>query len=282
MTDRWLDVFRPSAILRTLGPTVLPMPTHISHVAKLTADVGINWGAENGTLSDSEPTLGQVSFEARKQYGYVIMSRELFTDSNPSAETIFRYSLAKAMAVDETKQAFVGTAGGQNPLGLLNYATSTGINTLSLGTNGASPTFDNFIDAIYQLENQNVLPPYGFAFHPRVKQSLRKVKDSYGRYMWDVDEPKVGSPGSIEGLPFQVSTVFPINQTQGASTNATTAVIGNWADFWIMERSDFEWLVSDVAGTAFVNDQIWIRVTRRLDMGAARPKAFCLVQGILP
>jgi hypothetical protein len=49
-----------------------------------------------------------------------------------------------------------------------------------------------------------------------------------------------------------------------------------------MERSDFEWLVSDVAGTAFVNDQIWIRVTRRLDMGAARPKAFCLVQGILP
>lgn len=65
--------------------------------------------------------------------------------------------------------------------------------------------------------------------------------------------------------------------TAMAAANMNPVFFGDWQHVWVMERQDIEVLASNVAGTAFSNDQTWIRMIRRYDVGIAHPEAFYVV-----
>ena len=56
--------------------------------------------------------------------------------------------------------------------------------------------------------------------------------------------------------------------------NMSPVFFGDWQHLWVMERQDVELLTSNVAGTAFANDQTWVRLIRRYDVGVAHPEPF--------
>lgn len=48
-----------------------------------------------------------------------------------------------------------------------------------------------------------------------------------------------------------------------------------------MMRQDVEFLATNVGGTAFQNDQTWIRLISRYDVGVVHPEAFTVAGGAL-
>src|SRR5262249_55804246 len=62
-----------------------------------------------------------------------------------------------------------------------------------------------------------------------------------------------------------------------AAANMNPVFFGDWQHLWVMEPQDIELLASNVAGTAFQNDQTWIRLIRRYDVGVAHPEPFFVV-----
>ena len=52
------------------------------------------------------------------------------------------------------------------------------------------------------------------------------------------------------------------------------AIGGNKSDLVIFQRQDIEIMSSTVAGTAFQNDQTWVRLIARYDVQVAHPEAF--------
>lgn len=76
-------------------------------------------------------------------------------------------------------------------------------------------------------------------------------------------------------------TTNPLSSPPSSSTlvtnNMSPVFFGDWQHLWVMERQDIELLTSNVAGTAFANDQTWIRLIRRLDVGVAHAEPFFVV-----
>lgn len=64
----------------------------------------------------------------------------------------------------------------------------------------------------------------------------------------------------------------------GTGTGTYSPIMaGNWEHLIIKERQDIQFLSSNVAGTAFQNDQTGIRCIRRYDVGVSHPEAFAIL-----
>jgi len=171
--------------------------------------------------------------------------------------------------------AFIGGDGTANkPLGIIN---TSGVNEVTLGANGGTPGFDTIYDALYQVE-LNSGAASAWIMHPRTKNTLRKIKDSSGQYIYNVS-PSLREPDSLMGIPVYLTTQIPANLTVGSSTDCSYIICGQFDEAIIGERLGMEFSI-DQSGTAFEYYQSWIRAISRLDFTLRTPGVFCKVTGV--
>ena len=270
------DRITARAIVRRAGATVYPMATDTLNVPKVTGGATAYWIGENAQITASDETLDQLQLVAKLLAAMVKVSNQLLSDASPSAEAAIRRDIAKVIALAEDNAFIAGTGTGNQPLGIIN---TTGVNGLSLGANGATPTFDNIYDALYQVENNNGLAS-AWVMHPRTKNTLKKIKDSTGNFIYNV-APSVKEPDTLVGLPVYLTTQIPTNLTVGTSTDCSYILVGQFDEAIIGERAGLEFS-TDQSGTAFEYYQTWIRAIARLDFGLRTPGVFCKVTGVRP
>ncbi len=217
----------------------------------------------------------------------VQVSNELIRDSNPAAEAILRNNATRYLAIDRDKQCLLGNGQAGAPTGLINQTNVTA----SGGYNGAgAPIFSDFNTAIFNVENLNASTNVPLAqsvctgvVGPVVlKSQILNMKDTTNnRPIFDFGINYMRGQGRYDGSPmldglFGVPTWVLTNILAGSS-GSRNVFFGDWQHLWIMERQDIEILSSNVAGTAFQNDQTWIRGISRYDVGVAHPEAFYIV-----
>ena len=79
--------------------------------------------------------------------------------------------------------------------------------TNSVGTSGLNMTHQNFIDAIYTLENGAAIGPFVCVLHPIQVSDLRTSLTTSGLASWDATaNSEIGSMGSLFGIPIVQST----------------------------------------------------------------------------
>jgi HK97 family phage major capsid protein len=192
------------------------------------------------------------------------------------------------MALDRDKQMILGTGQSGTPVGLVNVNTggSNTLTTTTLGTN-ASPLYTELVTGIINVETLNGTTnrPIGQAQctgvlgMPVLKQQILNMKDSNGRPLYDFTGlnnmrgsfPSSGG-GQFDGL-LGVPT-WRMSQVFNESANSRHILFGDWQWLVYMTRQDVEIQVTNVAGTSFQNDQTWIRLISRYDVGVAHPEAF--------
>ncbi len=270
------DRITTRAIVRRAGATVYPMATDTLNVPKVTGGATAYWVGENAQITASDETLDQLQLVAKLLAAMVKVSNQLLSDASPSAEAAIRRDIAKVIALAEDNAFIAGTGTGNQPLGIIN---TTGVNSTSLGVNGATPTFDNIYDALYQVENNNGLAS-AWIMHPRTKNTLKKIKDTNGNFIYNV-APSVKEPDTLVGLPVYLTTQIPTNLTVGTSTDCSYILVGQFDEAIIGERAGLEFS-TDQSGTAFEYYQTWIRAIARLDFGLRTPGVFCKVTGVRP
>lgn len=79
------------------------------------------------------------------------------------------------MSVELDRAGRFGAGTGTEPQGLSGIA---GINSVSMGTNGAPPnSYDELLDALYELDLDNAALPTAAIWHARTARTYRKLKD---------------------------------------------------------------------------------------------------------
>lgn len=194
-----------SAIL-SAGATILYTSSgeEISVPITVSAPTGAQVG-EGQTIPTSEPVLGKRSLYAYKYGDLCQLSRELADDSAFDLEGFIARQAGRAIGNAFGAKLVSGT-GTNEPSGII---TSTTLGKTGATAVGGAPTWDDLIDLFY-----SVIGPYrnspnaGWLIKDGTAATLRKLKDSSGRYLW---EPSIiaGQPDMIEGKPVYTDPNMP-------------------------------------------------------------------------
>lgn len=263
-----IDLMRAKTVVIQAGALTVPLDSKTTKIARLASDPAAAWRAELGNVATSDPTFDAVEFNARSLAVIVKVSRELLEDSININQALTA-AFAGAMAVEMDRVALFGSGTTPEPRGVAN---TTGINSVSMGTNGAALTnYGPLLDAIYEIEADNALPS-AWVMHPRTARALNGLADSTGQ--------PLRAPEAVTAYPRLASTNVPISQTQGTAANASSIILGDWSQLLIGVRSEMriEILRELYAGT----HEYGFVCHLRADVAVAHPAAFCKLVGITP
>jgi HK97 family phage major capsid protein len=270
------DRVTAQSVVRRAGATVYPMATDTLNLPKVSGGATAYWLGENAQITSADLTFAQLQLVAKVLAAMVKVSNQLLADSSGAAEAAIRRDVAKTIALAEDLAFIQGSGSGNEPRGILN---TSGVNEVTLGANGGTPSFDTIYDALYQVESNNGVAT-AWIMHPRTKHTLRKLKDSQGEYLYTLS-PNLRDPDTLVGLPVYLTTQIPINLTVGTSTDGSYMLVGQFDEAIIGERLGMEFAI-DQSGTAFEYYQSWIRAISRLDFALRTPEVFCKVTGVRP
>ncbi len=270
------DRITAQAVIRKAGATVYPMNTDTLNIPKVAGGATAYWVGENTQITSSDQTFAQEQLVARTLAAMVRVSNQLLQDTSGAAEAAIRRDIAKVLALAEDVAFIEGDGTSNEPVGIIN---TSGVNEVTLGANGGTPSFDNIYEALYQVELNNGAAS-AWIMHPRTKNTLRKIKDSNGQYIYNV-LPSLKEPDTLMGIPVYLTTQAPVNLTVGSSSDCSYIICGQFDEAIIGERQGMEFAV-DQSGTAFEYYQSWIRAISRLDFTLRTPAVFCKVTGVRP
>lgn len=275
---------RNSRVLNTSTGNVLNWPT-----ADDTANIG-NWVAESNPVSQVNPTFSNVQFNAylasSKQ---VLISVQLLQDSAFDLESYLAEAFAIRLA-RVTNLAYTSGSGSGQPNGILTAieADSSPLVVTAVGSNsndgGGSVDGSNSIgsddlanliaelDPMYRVNAK-------YMMHWSTIDYLRKLKDKYGRPLWEVSIAQ-GVPDKIYGYPYDWNADMQ-QWTQGAAES------GAMASKYTVLFGDFaKYIVREIGGITMVrfnelympNHQVGFQAFLRTDGQRIQQAAFALLQ----
>ena len=225
-----------------------------------------SWIDEEGAISESDDSFGQVSIGAYKLGTMIKVSEELLNDSVFNLETYISKEFARRIGNKEEEAFFTGDGSGK-PTGIL---AATGGAQLGVTTAGATAiTIDEVLDLFYSLK-----APYRnkavFVMNDATVKAIRKLKDGQGQYLW---QPSIqaGTPDTILNRPLHTSAYVP-----AIAATAKTIVFGDFGYYWVADRQGrvFKRLNELYAATG----QVGFVATQRVDGKLILPESIKLLQ----
>ncbi|MGV9870141.1 phage major capsid protein [Rhodococcus koreensis] len=260
-----IDLARNQMQVIAAGAITIPMTSATLKVPRLVGEGAPAWRLENSPVTAGDLSFDAVTFTAKSLDRLVILSRELFEDSDPSAGDIISQSFAAQLALELDRVALRGSGVDPEPLGVRNTA---GVTVTAHGTDGTAITdYDWLLDAQGTVLGNNFQPTAHIAA-PRTATSLGKLKDTQGNYLTP--------PAQL--LPILPSNQVPTNLAVGTSTDCSEIYTGAWSFLGIGLRTNFEirFLQERYADT----QQVAFLAHLRADVQVLQPKAITIDTGV--
>lgn len=261
---------RAGSILRRIARD-FPMGTLTRRVPRQLTNVIVTWTEEATAKTSTKPTFEPLNQVAKKLAAVVKFTDELLDDNNVNVDQFVMELIAEAMGLEEDRVGFAGNTGAGDPFMGVLYAVGVNVVTMT----GANLTFDDLVDQIMAL-NAKYREGATLVTSTTGLQILMKIKDSQGRYLWQV--PGEGQIPRIWTYPYEISDQIPTNLGAGTST---AILFGNWKKhFFVSDRGGYEVYVSKDASdfgtneSAFMLDETWSRFKKRMSLDVALPIAF--------
>ncbi len=225
-----------------------------------------SWVEEEGAVTESDDSFGQINLNAYKTATMIKVSQELLSDSVFSLEAYIAKEFARRIGAKE-EEAFSKGDGSGKPTGIL--AASGGGTVGKTAASATTITFDEVLDLFYALKS-----PYraraAFITSDQTVKAIRKLKDNNGQYLWS---PSVrdGEPDTILGKRIYTSSYFPV-----IAASAKTIAFGDFSYYWIADRQSrtFQRLNELYAATG----QVGFIATQRVDGKLILPEAVQILQ----
>lgn len=266
---QFIDHLRSKVQMVNAGASVMMLEGK-TRIVRTDADPTAAWRSENVAIGESDPTFSAVDLIPQDLAVLVKVSREVLADS-VNIQNALERAIVGAMSVELDRAGLFGSGAAPEPLGLFN---TTGVGSVSMGTNGATPSnYDDLLETLYQLEVSNAADPTALIWHPRTARTYRKLKDTTNQPM--------EAPAPLDQLPMLSTTGVPIDQTQGTAAGVcSTVLMGDFSQaiIGIREQMNIRFLTerfADVGQYAFV-------AHLRADFAFAHPESFAKLIGIKP
>lgn len=275
------DALTAQAVALQARITVMETNTDTLHIPVIDADMAASWTAEGQQITASDPNYRTVTAKPKKLAALVPVTNELLRDSNPSVMDIVSRQLTRSLALKLDHGIFEGSGTDPEIRGLKNVS---GIQTVSMGADGDVLTdLDPFATAISALEQANARATV-IVMHPRTWGDILKLKESSGSIKPVVQE-EVGGVGaaprrSLYGVPVLLTSQLSTNETQGTSTDCSSAYVFDASQVILVRRQDIEVEVDPYS--KFDADMTQIRAIARFDLVVPHPQAVVRIAGIRP
>jgi HK97 family phage major capsid protein len=270
LAAEFIDKLRAKTVVFQAGARTVPMTSDNLAIARVTGDPTVAWTAENAEISASDPTFDAVTLAPKKLAALVKVSRELLEDS-ANISAALEAAFIGAMSVEMDRALLFGSGSSSQPTGLFNIS---GINSVSMGTNGATPTnYDDLIGLLYEIQLDNGADPSVFVMHPRTNKTYATLKDANNN---PLVEPRMTA--DVRRL---LTTAVPINQDQGTATGVCSTVLtGDFSKMLVGIRTSMELRLLNERYAEF--DQVGFLARLRVDVAVENPVHFAKLIGIKP
>jgi HK97 family phage major capsid protein len=277
-----IQLLRAKARVIQAGATVLDgLVGSPVMVPKQTASGTVYWIGQNpgGGITLSDGTFGNVQMTPKTMAMRTQFSNLLNILSNPRMEQLMREDFAKVSALELDRVALRGSGSSNQPLGVNGVA---GLQSLAIGTNGGTYTFDTAAQAMMLLDSANALDgKLGFITHPRAHWKMRRERipqfsgDTAGAY---VVPPIISSSllNDMLGAPMFSTTQLPINLTKGSSTDCTEVYCGDWSQLLVGIWGNLEILATNIGGNAWAQNAMEVRLIYNVDIQVRHGESFAL------
>ncbi len=245
----FIELLRNSTKVMQMGATFLPgLQGNIAFPRQITAGTA-SWAAENpgADVADSNFTLNQLTISPHELLSSTSYSRQLLVQAVVDVDQLVRQDLTLITAIEIDRAAINGSGASNQPTGILNVA---GVGLVALGTNGAQPIWDNFVDLERTVEAANALRgTLGYLTTPGIKARMKKVAQISGTTgipVWSYEtSPLTGQrEGEVNGYRAEASTNVPNTLTKGTSVSVChAALFGNWQEVLIGQWLAIELIV---------------------------------------
>lgn len=264
-----IDRMRAKLVTSQAGALSVPLETEKTSIARLASDPTASWRLENDAVAVSDPSFEKVEFQARSLACIVKVSAELIQDS-VNLEDALLNAFAGSMAVELDRVALFGSGTAPEPLGLVN---NPNVGQVSMGTDGAPiEGYSPMLNALHDLKVANANDPTAMVMAPRTWRQVAGLTDTTGQ--------PLNPPPAVSAIPMLTSTIVPIDEEQGTSTDASPLIVGDFSQLLIGIRTQLRIRVLQEAFAS--NNQYGFLADLRADVAVAQPGAFSVIEGITP
>jgi HK97 family phage major capsid protein len=251
-----------ATVINTSSGENLQIPNQATFSTALIVGQGVSIGTSEPTFN-AFTTLSAYKFSALAQ-----LSRELVLDAGVDIVGFLADQFGNAFGNAIGNKALNGT-GVVEPSGILT-AAATGV-TGSTGVTGAF-TADNVVDLVYSLDGAlRQKPSFALLANSTSIAALRKLKDSYGRYLFDI-----GLGQDKRDLILGVQVVETPSMPSPGTANASLAV-GDLKAIYMRNAGGLQVDRSD--DYAFGNDLATWRATWRIDSALVQKSNIKIFKG---
>lgn len=237
-----------STMLRTAGGEALQIPRTLAYS-------GASAFAEGSAIGESDPTFQAfITLNAFKYAFLVQVSREMIEDSGVDLLGFLAREAGISIGVAVNTALTTGTDSTM-PNGIA-VAAGSGV-TGGTGVVGAF-TGDNLIDLSYSVNSAyRRMPGTGWMMSSSALAATRKLKDSYGQYLFQ-PSLQAGQPDNLLGYP-----IFENPDLSAPGTAVKSVLFGHLPSYYVRMAGPIRFDRSD--DFAFANDLITFRATVRID-----------------
>lgn len=236
MAADFITLLRNRCHVMTLGAKLLgDLVGNVSIPSQAGAGTAF-WVAENGAVTESSQTFGQVPLTPKTVGAFTDFSRRMLKQSTPDIESIVRADLAALIAVEVDRVAIAGTGASNQPTGILG---TSGIGSVAIGTNGGAITWAHVLQLEEALATANAdTGAMAYLTNNKVRRALKgstKVSGDAGAgFIWSDEARDADGFGTLNGYKSAASGNVPSNLTKGTSSGVCSAMIfGNFEDLLI-------------------------------------------------
>lgn len=262
LAGSFIELLRNASVALRLGVERLTGLRGNVTIPRMTAGNTAYWLADETTqITESQPTLGQLSLTPKNVAAITDISHQLLAQSSPDAEALVMQSIARdiALAVDVAILRGTGTSG--QPTGIITTAGIGSFTGTSLGATGV-------LEAIEDVTTANVTGPgLAFATHPGVARLL-------------MARPELPSTGTTRLWTGQMTdgAMFGYPAISSAQMQTATMLFGWWPSVVLGEWGVLELTVNPFSD--FTRGLTAVRGWYTVDVGVRYPAAWTYATSI--
>ncbi len=267
--DQFIDLLRAKTLLNKLNVTWLGGLIGDCALPKETGGATVAWVTDGNAPSGSNQTIQQVIYRPSTAAVYTDISRKFLKQSSIDAEMLVRNDLAKQLAVEVDRVAFNGSGVGAQPLGLLQNSS---VPVVSLGSNGAAPTWASIVAMEASVESYSALLDVeagAYVTSPSCKGTLKTTPRAanYPSFIWEDDE--------INGYKAFATANMPSNLTKSYGTGLSAIIFGDWSQLVVAQWGAVDAIVDPYTGSS--SGTLRIVLLQDMNVAPRHAESFCNV-----
>jgi len=224
----FIDLLRNTSVALRMGVTRLGGLKGNVTIPKMTAGNTAYWLTdENTQITESQPTLGQLSLSPKNVAALTEVSHQLISQSTPDAETLLMTSIARDIGLAVDVGILRGSGASGQPTGIVNTASIGAFTGTSLAAAGV-------LDAQADVAAANALyPGCGYVTTPAVAALL----------MARPELPSTGTTRLWKGNMLEGS-IFDLPAMSSAQMSSATMLFGWWQSVILAEWGVLELMLN--------------------------------------